>query len=250
MSGVLADVLDTLREHWDEVWELLDDPARATLTELVNGPHEDPERAARSIVRLVRRHVPAGHPVRAALDLSVSRYSDGSAPDAEASSHRLRIALTGLTGVAALLAGRHVLQARRAQADDARPDDTPATAGPPAEVATPPADADDWLLAAPSVTAADYRSGGHDPGSPDLIRLTDRDGTVRLPSFQFTDASGRPHPLVVTINRLLDAADDPWGVADWWLGANAWLDAVPARLLGTPAERSLLPAARAEIAEW
>ncbi len=56
--------------------------------------------------------------------------------------------------------------------------------------------------------------------------------------------------MVVAVNRLLDADDDPWGVADWWLGANAWLDAVPARLLGTPGEHGLLAAARAEIAEW
>lgn len=49
--------------------------------------------------------------------------------------------------------------------------------------------------------------------------------------------------------QLLDAAEDPWGVADWWLGANAWLGAVPAQLLGRVADDVLLDAARAVLVE-
>ncbi|MEV6975908.1 hypothetical protein [Kitasatospora sp. NPDC093806] len=218
----LADLLGILWEQWDEVQQYLDEPTRARIQELLDAPGADPERTARRIARLVNTAVPEGHPIRAALDDSV-RYSRGSAA-ARISPDDLARRMRALVVPAAV------------QASD-----------PPV---TPPADADDWLLDADHVTAADYRADGHDPADPDLIRLTDRQGTVRLPSFQFDGASGRPLPLVVAVNRLLDADDDPWGVADWWLGANAWLNAVPARLLGTPGERSLLAAARAEIAEW
>ncbi|MFF2955139.1 hypothetical protein ACFVVU_27780 [Kitasatospora sp. NPDC057965] len=213
---VPEDVLAALREHWGEIWELLDEPSRAGLRALAADTTGDPERIARKVQRLVRAALPDGHPVRRLLDDNV-RYARGGG-DVTASG--TRVVSVGNLGAVLL--------------------------GPP----TPPDDADDWLLAADSVTAADYRAGGHDPADPDLIRLTDRQGTVRLPSFQFDDDSGRPLPVVVAVNRLLDADDDPWGVADWWLGANAWLDAVPARLLGTAGEHTLLAAARAEIAEW
>ncbi|MCX4683973.1 hypothetical protein OG401_06535 [Kitasatospora purpeofusca] len=210
----LADVLDVLRERWDEVQEFLDETAKVAVVALLDTPGADPERTARRIARLVLAALPDGHPVRAPLEDSV-RYS--------------RAVQAGTIDGAAVLRALDLFR------------------GPSP---TPPEDADDWLLAADSVSAADYRSGGHDPADPDLIRLTDRQGAVQLPSFQFDGASGRPLAVVVAVNRLLDADDDPWGVADWWLGANAWLDAVPARLLGTPAEHGLLTAARAEIAEW
>ncbi|MFJ4091059.1 hypothetical protein ACIPYS_05700 [Kitasatospora sp. NPDC089913] len=232
----LTDVLDVLREHWDEVREYLDESARAAVVALLDAPSADPERTARRIVRLVLAALPDGHPVRAALDDSV-RYS--RAVRVESANRDAVLQVLGLV---------------RGRADGGRQADAGRPGMPPEPEADalpgPPDDADDWLLAADSVSAADYRSGGHDPADPDLIRLTDRQGTVRLPSFQFDGASGRPLPVVVAVNRLLDADDDPWGVADWWLGANAWLDAVPARLLGTPGEHGLLAAARAEIAEW
>ncbi|MFC5664530.1 DUF3168 domain-containing protein [Kitasatospora misakiensis] len=228
----LTEVLDVLREHWDEVQEHLDDDARAAVLALLDAPSADPERTARKIARLVLAAVPDGHPVRAALEDSV-RYSQAV--------HAELINREAVLRALALFRGSPV---RPEPAQAASP------ASPASPVLTPPEDADDWLLAADSVSAADYRAGGHDPADPDLIRLTDRQGTVRLPSFQFDGTSGRPLPVVVAVNRLLDADDDPWGVADWWLGANAWLDAVPARLLGTPGEHTLLAAARAEIAEW
>ncbi|WP_380283669.1 hypothetical protein [Kitasatospora purpeofusca] len=218
------DVLAALRAHWDEIREFLDAPSLAGLQALAEDTTGDPERVARRIVRLVLAALPDGHPLRELFDDSV-RYARGD--------NGVRVGSKDI-GSFTLQAGiAHLVR--------------PASAAPGA---SPPDDADDWLLAADSVTAAAYRAGGHDPADPDLIRLTDRQGTVRLPSFQFDGASGRPLPVVVAVNRLLDAADDPWGVADWWLGANAWLDAVPARLLGTAGERTLLAAARAEIAEW
>ncbi|MFJ8388573.1 hypothetical protein ACIQ9Q_29430 [Streptomyces sp. NPDC094438] len=112
----------------------------------------------------------------------------------------------------------------------------------------PPTDADDWLLAADSVTAAEYKARGHEPAHPGLIRLTDREGVVRLPLFQF-EPSGQPRPIVVEINQLLEVDQDPWGTADWWLGSNVWLDGSPASLLGTTPDEVLLSTARAEIPE-
>jgi hypothetical protein len=81
-----------------------------------------------------------------------------------------------------------------------------------------------------------------------LIRLERGDGVVQLPAFQF-DAAGRPIQIVLTVNRLLGAEDDPWGAADWWLGPNAWLGAVPADLIGQVDENVLLATAKAVVVE-
>ncbi|MFE6868147.1 DUF3168 domain-containing protein [Kitasatospora sp. NPDC057692] len=219
------DVLAALRAHWDDIWELLDEPSRARLRELAEDTAGDPERVVRRIVRLVQAALPGGHPVLELFDdfVRYARGADGGRT-VDSGTFNGTVIQAGVAGL---------LRPASALSDD-----------------TPPDDADDWLLAADSVTAASYRADGHDPADPDLIRLTDRQGTVRLPSFQFDGVSGRPLPVVVAVNRLLDADDDPWGVADWWLGSNAWLDTVPARLLGTAGEHTLLAAARAEIAEW
>jgi hypothetical protein len=83
-----------------------------------------------------------------------------------------------------------------------------------------------------------------EPDDPDLIRLERADGDVQLPAFQFRE-SRQARPLVLRINRMLEADDDPWGVAGWWLGPNAWLGAVPAELLDRPREPDLILAARA-----
>ncbi|MFI2641197.1 hypothetical protein [Streptomyces sp. NPDC018610] len=107
---------------------------------------------------------------------------------------------------------------------------------------------DAWLLAAPAVPAA---SLGLTPEEPrDLILLTDEREEERVPAFQFDPRTREPYPVVVEINRLLSADEDPWGAADWWLGSNVWLDAAPAELLGTGADHALLSAARAEFPEW
>ncbi|GAB3408145.1 hypothetical protein [Flindersiella endophytica] len=87
---------------------------------------------------------------------------------------------------------------------------------------------------------------GVDPSRPDLIRLEAPDGSIRLPAFQF-DNERHPLPLVLEINRLLDADIDPWGVADWWLGQNIWLGDRPVNLIDPDYPDTLLAAARAEL---
>jgi hypothetical protein len=106
--------------------------------------------------------------------------------------------------------------------------------------------AHEQILAAPSRSAGEVRASGQDPDALALIRLPAADGGWRLPSFQF-DRHGQPLPVVLAINRLLGAEQDPWGVASWWLRANAWLTGVPAALLTVASEQELLFAARAEI---
>ncbi len=54
---------------------------------------------------------------------------------------------------------------------------------------------------------------------------------------------------MVSINRILEAADDPFGAAGWWLGDNGWLGGAPARLIGRLPDERLLAAARAETRE-
>ncbi|MBZ3901909.1 DUF3168 domain-containing protein [Streptomyces griseiscabiei] len=106
------------------------------------------------------------------------------------------------------------------------------------------ASARDRLLAEPALTAGELAEHfGSRPDQPDLIRLPAAGGPARLPAFQF-DADGHPRPVVLTVNALLGAAADPWGVADWWLGPNPWLDAAPATLLGAGLDDQLLAAAR------
>lgn len=106
--------------------------------------------------------------------------------------------------------------------------------------------ADRRILASPWESAAALRSKGIDPDLPDLIRLDRTDGSYAVPSFQFDD-DGNPHGILLRINQLLGAYDDPWGVADWWLSSNVWLHERPATLLGRPDEDLLMAAAVAVV---
>ena len=101
-----------------------------------------------------------------------------------------------------------------------------------------------WLLGQAALTADELRSRGQDLADPDLIRLDRDDGGDQWPAFQF-GSDGATLPLVRAVNRLLDAEEDPWGVADWWFGHNQWLDGVPARLIGRVPDDLVIAAARA-----
>lgn len=105
--------------------------------------------------------------------------------------------------------------------------------------------AEAWLLAADSLSESELVTRGVDPGAPDLIRLEGRDGQAQWPAFQF----GARAELIKAINGILDAADDPWGAADWWLGRHSRLGGVPATLLGEVDDEVLVDAARTERAE-
>ncbi|WP_430331310.1 hypothetical protein [Rhodococcus sp. ACT016] len=44
------------------------------------------------------------------------------------------------------------------------------------------------------------------------------------PAFQFDAARREVRPIVAEINKTLGAADDPWGVASWWLSPTVFAD--------------------------
>ena len=53
------------------------------------------------------------------------------------------------------------------------------------------------------------------------------------PAFQFDPRRRDVFAEVRAVNELLGAAEDPWGVASWWVSANARIDAAPMELVGT-----------------
>ncbi|MFJ3666075.1 hypothetical protein ACIPSE_06445 [Streptomyces sp. NPDC090106] len=99
------------------------------------------------------------------------------------------------------------------------------------------------LLAEPALDAEDLLQRGGSPFAPELIRLPGVGGRLRLPRFQFSEDT-LPWLVVLEVNALLAADRDPWGAADWWLSANAWLGASPVSLLGTGRDRQLADTAR------
>ncbi|WNV85317.1 hypothetical protein [Umezawaea sp. Da 62-37] len=102
------------------------------------------------------------------------------------------------------------------------------------------------ILATACESASVLRRRGIDPDLPDLIRLDREDGTVAVPSFQF-DAEGAPVELVLRVNRVLEAWEDPWGVADWWLSRNTWLNRPPVELLPESEDTLVMAAALALV---
>lgn len=101
------------------------------------------------------------------------------------------------------------------------------------------------LLRAPALDRDQVRRAVRHPWAGDLIRLVDEAGRARIPAFQVE--AGVPVPVVVQINRLLGAEEDPWGVADWWLRRNTRLGAAPATLVGQVPDAVLLGCAEAVL---
>lgn len=206
------DFLVTLANNWPDVLTQLPPEHARRFTELVSQIRSasSSEEAANASYKLrqLSQELPFGHEVREAA--SKVRYAANSAA-------------IDLTYIATVLGDLDL----QVWPDD---DDDP----------------DAWLLAAPSLSEQEVRALGIAPERPDLIRLPgkDQDSRPRLPAFQF-GADGQLVPIVLAVNELLGAGTDPWGVADWWLGENAWLDAVPANLIGRVADTVLLQAAQA-----
>ena len=58
------------------------------------------------------------------------------------------------------------------------------------------------------------------------------DHAFLYPAFQFDVRRRCVFSEVETVNRMLNAADDPWGVASWWIGQHDRLGAQPMDLVG------------------
>jgi hypothetical protein len=225
-----VEVFRSLSTHWADTvgylraedLRLVDETARLTAAAAAGtGDTRDARTAMLRLSTVLYDRLPAGHPV--AIVFSSGAMLSGPAPFAS----QLPVIAVALDAVAAL---SPVAPSPVAVPDDSDDSD----------------EAADWLLAAPALTGQQVRDGGADPSEPGLIRLAAPDGRERIPAFQFSPA-GAPIAVVLRINRLLDAEDDPFGVADWWLGRNAWLDAVPAELIGQVDDELLVRAARAEL---
>jgi hypothetical protein len=201
-------LLELLTRSWPRVWsDLAPDQRQAvslTARELALAAQDEQAlgRAALKLMRVLRRALPADHPVLLAAEGDV-RWAQ--APDVDWAP------VIGALSLRIEEMVRDEVQGR--------------------------------LAAAVSLSAEQMRAAGEDPGQPFLVRLETGSGGVRFPAFQFSPQGG-VISVVLQVNELLGAADDPWGVADWWLGDNAWLDAVPADLIGV-ADGSLLAAAAA-----
>ena len=65
------------------------------------------------------------------------------------------------------------------------------------------------------------------------------------PEFQFDHERRSIYLEVRTVNELLGAAGDPWGVASWWISTHARLGARPLELVGTDRSDDLLAVAGA-----
>lgn len=72
-----------------------------------------------------------------------------------------------------------------------------------------------------------------------------RNHSYLYPAFQVDVGRREVYPEVCSINETLSAADDPWGVASWWLSPNDRLGAKPVDLVGTARADELVQAARA-----
>lgn len=204
-----------LEEHWDEVLSRLDAAAAGRLRALVgNLGGADQNRVLTDIMDLLVGNLPAEHAVRRAL-------SEG---------YLLRPAAGDLAAMASDLK----LRAAGVSLRDVDP-------GPSGWILH---DVAERLLRAPALTEDEVRRRGADPADPGLIRLDRADGGRQWPEFQFAPGGG-PLPVVRAVNRLLEAAADPVGTADWWLSKNGWLGDEPGRLIGKVPDDLLVQAARA-----
>jgi len=87
-----------------------------------------------------------------------------------------------------------------------------------------------------------------DSHQPSLLVIP-HDGGRLAPAFQFSDI-GELLDHVAEINRLLDAAHEPWGAASWWLSPHPTLHGIPADLIrhDDPATVKAAAAAAADLA--
>jgi len=222
----LRHALTVLAEQWDDIRDRLPSAEFDTVSELVDeftreGDRVISEEIAEEIADLLRARLPKDHPFLAALRGGEERL----APDPARRAAELTTWLRLTEPLRARLDGGLAPTAEEVERAATR-----------------------WLLDAPALSADELLARGLDPEDPDLIRLAGAEGTGRWPSFQFAP-DGSASRVVRTINRILEAAADPAGAADWWLGENARLGDAPARLIGTLADDELIAAARAETAE-
>jgi hypothetical protein len=223
----LRHAMRVLAEEWDDIRSRVPDDQLDTLVELATelaaeAVPADSVEIAEEIADLLGSVLPVEHPFRRALAVPESRLATGGTA----------------RDLAEWLAPAEALRTH------VRGPDVPPQATPEEVMRL----AKERLLSAPALTEAELRGRGLDPDDATLIRLDRPDGTAQWPAFQF-GPDGRPHELVRNVNQLLAVADDPWGVADWWLGYNGWLRTEPVQLIGQVDGQELVDVARYELSE-
>lgn len=82
----------------------------------------------------------------------------------------------------------------------------------------------------------------------DVIGLPRPSGNA-FPAFQVDRVRGEVWPIVVEINHLLGANEDPWGAASWWFTVDPTLETEPYHVVSDPTRADdLRRAARAALA--
>lgn len=205
----VADALVEITRRWSELAQTLDEHDRDRLVRVlaraVHGEQWDPQ----EVLEIVMQGAPATDSVWAALDQRATRRSRSARPNLIASAAALRWVLETTRSPAAALADPEAVEAA-------------------AEAA---------VLEVPLVKMPG-------PEHPRGVLVLLVQGTHMAPSFQFDDM-GRPIEAAQQINLLLEAEEDPWGVASWWLTPNAWLHAIPSDELRAGDPGRVLAAARA-----
>lgn len=77
-----------------------------------------------------------------------------------------------------------------------------------------------------------------------LLGLRKGSGYI-YPEFQFDPETRDVFEEVRQVNEMLDALEDPWGVASWWMTPNSRLDARPVELVGSSRSEEVVRAAEA-----
>ncbi len=219
--------IDLLTAEWDAIRAQLGTDTLAELEKLVAqlGTEAVPDTAVEiveQIAVLLSGSLPVTHPFREALRAPENRWSQGSAQDVGE--------LTTLLNISEALLGQVVPDHPLPTMEEVR------------------RGASEWLLAEHAFSEAEIRERGQNPADSELIQLDREDGIRQWPAFQF-GRTGQPLELVRRVNRILGVLDDPWGVADWWLGGHVWLGGIPAQLIGQVDDQDLINAAFGERAE-
>ena len=262
-------LLRAVARHWDEIKSLASDQQWAQVRAIIAGTAEpDPREALALLADLLWEILPPDHEICEIMRTAVmsSATVDAATADLEMLEQLWRLSERVQPGRAAWR-GHH--PAEDSVSADTVPTGTgPAGTGPAETVSGDPVEAastgagepgasgyagDDIdrliearLLGLPSLTPQDARQRGINPNDVRLIRLP-RPGTApefQLPAFQFAP-TGDPWDIVMEVNQVLDAADDPWGVMCWWVDPHARLGDAPADLLGRGQDGLIRRAARA-----
>lgn len=211
--------LRLLVEHRDDVLAHLDEASRDRLVDLMARAEDEPLDTLADLEDLVLDAVPVDHPL-------VQHLANRMMLQATAEPTDLSWLARNLGSVGEALLGRPMAASM--------PPGPPPTPGGARDLL---AEVRRRLVALPAYRPEEVAEV--DAHRDLLIQLRAPGGAVRLPRFQFSADSRRPREVVLTVNRLLDAAVDPWGATSWWVSPHALLDGAPVDLLGSAREQVL-----------